>query len=35
MNNSRLSDMCLLVVERDFEIDFEKSNRCFFAKSWK
>ncbi len=24
MNDSRLSDMCLLAVERDFEIDFEK-----------
>ncbi len=24
MNDSRLSDMCLLAVERDFEIEFEK-----------
>jgi hypothetical protein len=24
MNDSRLSDICLLAVERDFEIDFEK-----------
>jgi hypothetical protein len=24
MNDSRLSDVCLLTVERDFEIDFKK-----------
>ena len=24
MNDTRLSDKCLLTIERDFEIDFEK-----------
>ena len=29
MNDTRLSDMCLLAVERDFEIDFEKEIDVF------
>ena len=34
MNDTRLSDKCLLAIER-FWNRLRKSNRCFFAKSWK
>ena len=35
MSDSRLSDLCVLAIERDFEVDFEKVMDISFAEKHK